>query len=99
MSIGVVIGVFVIGQFVEGNFLTPKLVGSRVGLHPVWVMFALFAFGALFGFVGVLLAVPIAAAIGVLARFGVRSYEASPLYRGTGLGHEDLQGVRKDSDE
>ncbi|MGK2740007.1 AI-2E family transporter [Tepidicaulis sp. LMO-SS28] len=84
VSIGIVAGIFVVGQFIEGNFLTPKLVGDRVGLHPVWVMFALFAFGVLFGFVGLLLAVPIAAAIGVLARFGVRSYVASPLYRGSG---------------
>ncbi len=99
VSIGIVVGVFVIGQFVEGNFLTPKLVGSRVGLHPVWVMFALFAFGALFGFVGVLLAVPIAAAIGVLARFGVRSYVASPLYQGSGLGRQDLPEPDRDKSD
>ena len=58
------LGIFVFGQFVEGNILSPKLVGESVGLHPVWLMFALLAFGALFGFVGLLLAVPLAAAIG-----------------------------------
>ncbi|HXK53838.1 MAG TPA: AI-2E family transporter, partial [Hyphomicrobiales bacterium] len=71
---------FAAGQFIEGNVLQPKLVGSSVGLHPVWLMFALFAFGFLFGFVGMLLAVPLAAAIGVLARFALAQYLASPLY-------------------
>ena len=59
--IAMVAGVFLVGQIVEGNFLTPKLVGDRVGLHPVWVIFALLAGGALFGFTGVLLSVPAAA--------------------------------------
>ncbi len=77
-----VAGVFVIGQTIEGNILQPKLVGGHVGLHPVWLMFALFAFGYLFGFVGMLLAVPVAAAIGVVTRFGINQYLASPLYRG-----------------
>jgi predicted PurR-regulated permease PerM len=77
------LGVFVFGQFVEGNILSPKLVGDSVGLHPVWLMFALLAFGALFGFVGLLLAVPLAAAMGVIARFALKQYLASPLYRGT----------------
>src|SRR5215207_811773 len=76
------LGVFVVGQFFEGNILSPKLVGASVGLHPVWLMFALFAFGSLFGFVGLLLAVPLAAAVGVLARFALQSYLASPLYHG-----------------
>jgi predicted PurR-regulated permease PerM len=74
------LGVFVFGQFVEGNILSPKLVGSSVGLHPVWLMFALLAFGSLFGFVGLLLAVPLAAVAGVLARFALQRYLASPLY-------------------
>nr|WP_298688730.1 AI-2E family transporter [uncultured Dongia sp.] len=74
--------VFVVGQVVEGNFLTPKLVGDRVGLHPVWIIFALLAGGALFGFVGLLLAVPVAASIGVLVRFGIGRYLMSPLYQG-----------------
>ncbi|MDJ1157153.1 AI-2E family transporter [Chelatococcus sp. SYSU_G07232] len=74
------LGIFFFGQFIEGNILSPKLVGGAVGLHPVWLMFALFAFGSLFGFVGLLLAVPLAAALGVLARFAIRQYLASPLY-------------------
>jgi predicted PurR-regulated permease PerM len=78
----VVLGVFMVGQFVEGYILAPKLVGENVGLHPVWLMFAIFAFGYLFGFVGLLVAVPLAAAIGVLLRFALRQYRASPLYTG-----------------
>jgi predicted PurR-regulated permease PerM len=74
--------VFATGQFLEGNILAPKLVGQSVGLHPVWLMFALFAFGSLFGFVGLLLAVPLAAAIGVLVRYGLEQYMRSPLYSG-----------------
>jgi predicted PurR-regulated permease PerM len=77
-----VIGIFLGGQFVEGYFLQPKLVGERVGLHPVWLIFSLFAFGSLLGFVGLLIAVPLAAAIGVLVRFALRQYLASPLYTG-----------------
>lgn len=80
--IAATIGVFLFGQFVEGNILSPKLVGDAVGLHPVWLMFALVAFGSLFGFVGLLLAVPIAAAIGVLTRFALQLYLTSPFYRG-----------------
>jgi len=80
--IGLIAGIFAAGQFVEGNFLTPKLVGGSVGLHPVWLLFALSAFGALFGFVGMLVAVPVAAALGVLARFGVDQYLGSRLFRG-----------------
>ena len=82
LSVLIVAGIFVTGQFVEGNFLSPKLVGDRVGLHPVWLMFALFAFGYVFGFVGLLLAVPLAAATGVLSRFALDKYLASPLYQG-----------------
>jgi predicted PurR-regulated permease PerM len=77
-----IIAIFFSGQFIEGYILQPKLVGESVGLHPVWLMFALFAFGYLFGFVGLLLAVPLAAAIGVLIRFGLRQYMASVLYTG-----------------
>ncbi|SHI38407.1 AI-2E family transporter [Wenxinia saemankumensis] len=79
----VVWAIFQSGQFVEGNILTPKLVGSSVGLHPVWLLFALSVFGALFGFVGLLAAVPVAAVIGVIARFGVDRYKDSQLYTGT----------------
>ncbi|MFC7334519.1 AI-2E family transporter [Rhodocista pekingensis] len=80
--IALVAGIFVVGQTIEGYLLTPKLVGERVGLHPVWVMFALLAGGSLFGFVGVLLAVPVAAVIGVLVRFGLRQYLSSTYYMG-----------------
>lgn len=81
--VAVVFGIFLVGQFLEGNILQPKLVGTRVGLHPVWLMFALFAFGYLFGFVGMLIAVPASAAIGVLARFALEQYLSSALYYGT----------------
>jgi predicted PurR-regulated permease PerM len=77
-----VAAVFFVGQFIEGNILSPKLVGKSVGLHPVWLMFALFAFGALFGFAGLLIAVPAAAAIAVLVRFAIARYLESPLYKG-----------------
>lgn len=74
--------VFAAGQFIEGNILQPKLVGDSIGVHPVWLMFALLAFGSLFGFVGLLLAVPLAAVIGVLCRFALRQYLASNIYHG-----------------
>jgi predicted PurR-regulated permease PerM len=77
-----VLVVFAVGQFVEGNILQPKLLGKAVGLHPVWLMFALLAFGSLFGFVGVLLAVPLAAVIGVLVRFALRQYLESAYFHG-----------------
>ena len=80
MSIGLVASVFIVGQSLEGYFLTPKLVGDRVGLHPVWILFGLFAGGSLMGFTGVLIAVPVAAILGVLVRFGLRQYRASGLY-------------------
>jgi predicted PurR-regulated permease PerM len=75
-----VIAVFVTGQIVEGNVLTPRLVGGKVGLHPVWLIFALSAFGSLFGFSGLLVAVPAAAAIGVFGRFLIGRYKESRLY-------------------
>lgn len=84
--IAVVAAIFVAGQFVEGNILTPKLVGSSVGLHPVWLIFALSVFGSLFGFVGMLVAVPVAAIIGVLTRFGIARYKEGLLYRGESRG-------------
>jgi predicted PurR-regulated permease PerM len=77
-----VLGIFLFGQFLEGYLLAPKLVGENVGLHPVWVIFALLAFGYLFGFVGLLVAVPLAATIGVLTRFALRRYLQSSLYTG-----------------
>ena len=75
-----VIVVFLVGQFMEGNFLTPKLVGDNIGLHPVWVMFALLAGGVLLGFLGLMVAVPLAAVIGVLVRHFLETYQNSPLY-------------------
>jgi predicted PurR-regulated permease PerM len=80
--IGAVVAVFLVGQFIEGNILAPKLVGERVKLHPVWIIFAMLALSFLFGFVGLLLAIPIAATIAVLLRFGLKRYLASPLYAG-----------------
>ena len=74
--------VFFAGQAIEGNFLTPKLVGDRVGLHAVWVVFALMTGGSLFGFVGMMLAVPVAAVIGVLSRFLLQRYLSSRIYLG-----------------
>jgi len=82
ISVIKVAAVFLLGHLLEGNFLSPKLVGDRVGLHPVWIMFALLAGGSLFGFVGVLIAVPVAAVIGVLARHLMGRYHASSFYRG-----------------
>jgi len=77
-----ILAVFLVGQTIESNVLTPKLVGDRVGLHAVWVIFAMLAGGALFGFVGVLIALPVAAAAGVLVRFALQQYMASKLYHG-----------------
>ena len=82
MPVVIVLGIFLVGQFLEGNVLAPKLVGESVGLHPVWLIFALLAFGYLFGFVGLLVAVPLAATIGVLARFALGRYLESSLYTG-----------------
>ena len=82
LRIGIVAAIFAFGQFIEGNVLTPKLVGQSVGLHPVWLLFALSAFGTVFGFVGMLIAVPVAAMIGVLTRFGIEKYQGSALYQG-----------------
>jgi len=90
-----VAAIFQVGQMVEGNILTPKLVGSSVGLHPVWLIFALSAFGTLFGFVGMLVAVPVAAAIGVIVRFVIGRYKDGLLYRG--LSRHEAQQQDEDS--
>lgn len=82
LHIGLIAAIFAMGQFIEGNILTPRLVGKSVGLHPVWLLFALAVMGALFGFVGMLTAVPIAASVGVLARFAIKKYLGSALYWG-----------------
>ena len=79
-SIAIILGIFAVGQVLEGNVLVPRIVGTSVSLHPVWLLFAVSAFGALFGFTGMLIAVPVAAAIGVLMRFGVAQYLDSRLY-------------------
>ncbi|MEO0997081.1 MAG: AI-2E family transporter, partial [Pseudomonadota bacterium] len=84
---GVVV-VFVVGQMIEGSFLTPKLVGDRIGLHPVIVIFAVMAFGQLFGFFGVLLALPAAAVLSVLVRFAYRNY----VMPRQGIGGEEIEG-------
>ena len=77
-----VAGIFLVGQVLEGNFLTPKLIGEAVGLHPVWVIFALLTGATLFGFLGVLLALPIAVVVAVLIRFSLSSYLESEIYSG-----------------
>jgi predicted PurR-regulated permease PerM len=82
LSVAKVAGVFLIGHMLESNVLSPKLVGDRVGLHPVWIMFSLLAGGSLFGFVGVLVAVPVAAVVGVVVRHLLGRYRQSALYRG-----------------
>lgn len=86
VMIAVIFLIFIIGQFLEGNVLYPKLVGGSIGVHPVWLMFSLFAFGLIFGFVGLLLAVPMSAIASVLIRFAVKKYQESPLYLGANGG-------------
>lgn len=76
------LSIVLVGQFLEGNVLSPKLVGDKVGLHPVWIIFALLGFGSVFGFTGLLVAVPVASAIGVLLRFATRRYRESPIFSG-----------------
>ena len=83
-EIGLVAIVFTLGQVLDAVILSPNIVGSRIGLHPVWLLFSLFVFSYLFGFVGVLVAVPVAAAFGVLIRFGLNAYLQSDVYKGRG---------------
>ena len=83
--------IFQVGQLIEGNVLTPKMVGDSVGLHPVWLILSLSVFGTLFGFVGMLVAVPMAAALGVLVRFAIDQYKDSRLYKG--LSHKDAEAA------
>jgi predicted PurR-regulated permease PerM len=73
--------VFALGQFIEGNLISPRVVGDRIHLHPVWIIFAVLAGTVLFGFLGTLLAVPVAGVLGVLIRFALAQYKASRLYR------------------
>ncbi|MEM9442364.1 MAG: AI-2E family transporter, partial [Pseudomonadota bacterium] len=82
--IALVAGIFAVGQFIEGNLISPRLVGSRIHLHEVWMIFAVLAGTTLFGILGTLLAVPFAAVLGVLIRFGLERYQQSELFH-----HED----------
>ena len=78
--VAIIAGIFFAGQFVEGNFIAPKVMGDSVGLHPLWIIFSLMAGGSLLGLVGMFLAVPVAASIGVLVNFAVSEYKKSPYY-------------------
>ena len=89
VRIGIVAAIFVAGQVAEGNVLTPNLVGGSVGLHPVWLLFALSAFGSAFDFVGMLVAVPVSAMIGVLVRYAMGHYREGRLYKGLEAGAKD----------
>ncbi len=83
VSIALVVGIFVVGQIVEARFLVPRIVSSSASVHPVWLIFAVFAFGYLFGLPGAIAAVPLVAALAVLVRFAVHEYHHSPVYAGT----------------
>lgn len=95
LSVLLIVAVFFTGQFIEGNFLSPRLVGGSIGLHPVWMMFALFAFSYVFGFLGLLLAVPMAAATGVFVRYALKSYLHSKLYTGVRTEVQPLKRLQK----
>ncbi|SDO82547.1 Predicted PurR-regulated permease PerM [Filomicrobium insigne] len=82
LPVMLVLGVFLAGQALDAGILSPNIVGSKIGLHPVWLIFALFAFSYLFGIVGALVAVPLAAAVGVIVRYGLKAYLASSVYTG-----------------
>lgn len=79
--VAIIAAIFIVGQIVEGNILSPKLLGDSVGLHPLWILFALMAGGALFGILGMLLAVPVAAVVGVIGGFAIQQYKRTPLYQ------------------
>ncbi len=82
-QLGIILAIFVIGQIAEGNFITPKLVGGKIGVHPAWLIFGMLAGGSLLGFVGVLISVPLTAIIAVLIRFVIEQYEESEIYNST----------------
>lgn len=90
-------GIFFFGQIIDGYVLQPKLIGERVGLHPVWLMFALLAFGALFGFVGLLVAVPASASIAVLVRYAISRYLDSDLYHGYSIDDDKPELIAEDA--
>ena len=92
-SVLLVVGIFVVGQVVEGNVLQPWLVGRSVNLHPVWIIFALLAGGTVFGFLGVLLGVPLAVVISALLRFAFRRYRESALYKDPALAPSAYRAV------
>lgn len=95
-SVALVAGVFLAGQAVESNLITPRIVGRSVGLHPVWVLFAIAVFGSIFGFVGLLVAVPLAAAAGVLIRHAVTLYQHSQLYQPESVGDTHADTGKRD---
>lgn len=95
--IGLIAGIFFVGQIVDGYVLQPKLIGERVGLHPVWLMFSLLAFGALFGFVGLMVAVPASASIAVLVRYAISRYLDSDLYHGYPVDKDEPQLLAEDA--
>ena len=96
LHLGLLAIVFTIGQMMEGYVLVPKLVGDKIGLHPVAVMFAVMAGGYLFGFIGILLALPAAAVIMVLLRYGYERYRRSDLYGDDGTAPDDGTAVLSD---
>lgn len=99
VMISLIAAIYLFGQLLESYFLYPKLVGSSIRLHPVWMMFAIFAFAVLFGVVGVLMAVPLAAISGVLMRWAVAKYRNSPLYlTDPALVNPTLANIPKDKD-
>lgn len=93
-SIGLVTLVFVIISLIEGNVLIPRFIGKKVGLHPVWIIFALLAAGTWFGFIGILLALPITAMLGVITRIFIDWYTSSPLYRQKSLVKSGAMGTK-----
>jgi predicted PurR-regulated permease PerM len=95
--IGLIAGIFFVGQIIDGYVLQPKLIGERVGLHPVWLMFALLAFGALFGFVGLMVAVPASASIAVLVRYAISRYLDSDLYHGYAIDKDEPEIIVEDA--
>jgi predicted PurR-regulated permease PerM len=94
LHILMVAGVFLVGQALDAGFLSPKIVGSKIGLHPVWLIFSLFVFSYLFGFVGALVAVPLAAATAVLVRFALEVYLGSPVYHGRETRSDQIPAAR-----
>lgn len=80
LNVAIIASIFVVGQVIEGNFITPKLVGDKVGLHPVWIIFGMMAGASMFGFIGILVAIPVTAVIGVFVRFSLAQYLKSPFY-------------------